>query len=449
MKRKIQCLAALFAFMMLAGCVFQTGDELLKAPKPTEAYAALQAELDKVRTEQKMVFAAPSSGENRNSVQLKDLDADADQEEEVIAFFRSESSDGGRGNRFLVNVYKKLGDQYLKLGSISGAGIDILSVDYPVISPDGRCGIVIAWQINTGEVTTGLTVTGLEGLQLVPALETDYIRFSLLDLTGDGKSELVTLNDDGAGRKVARMYEYGDGKMELRGEAPLAQDAKTIERMTAGYLADHSRAVFVEEKSDSGVGLMTDIFRYDASDGFRNIAPENGQNETYSTYRPVLVYATDINADGVTEVPRVSLMAGFESGSADALYLFDWYNYGGEQPALVCTTYNSTTEGWKLLVPESWHDTVTVSRVNSSYGMSATTFEAYDAANGNTPLLTVYCLTGAAMRNYSPDNGRMTTLASTGNAIFAASIPEGAAASPLSLTIDQVQQRFSMIAQNW
>ncbi len=446
MKRTIRFFAALLLLSVLGGCAFKSGDELLKTPKPPKDYQALETELQKMLDSSKgMLYAAPKSGEYRSTVQLKDLDADG--EDEAIAFFRESS----QSSTYYVVVYKKIGTQYIKMGTIVGNATAIAAVDYPVFTPEGRCGIVIAWKL-TGESTTGLTVCSFEGTRFAPILETEYLDYELLDLTGDGRRELVTINADATGKKTARMYAYTEhdempNTMELRGEAPLAYDTKTVVRVKAGYVSYHRPALFVEEKSDSGVGLLTDIFLYDGA-GFRNIAPDTGQNEAYSTYRPVSVYAADANGDGITEIPRAQLIPGYQSGAADALYFLDWYVYGEDQPSKVSTTYTSLSEEWQLTVPDSWSDAVTVTRTSSTSGISLTTFETYNPGGVNTPLLRIYRLTDVTSR-YLTERESIHTLREAGSTVYAAEIPEGAASSALSLTLSQVEQRFKLITQGW
>lgn len=424
---------------LLGGCAFQSVDELLTAPAPTKNYQALSTELKSIQDRTGAIYTSPESGENRNTIQLKDLDGDG--EEEAISFFR----DAALSSSFTVYIHKKIGDAYIKMGSVTGSGTSIESVDYPVFTPDGRCGVVIAWRL-AGEGATALTVCAFENGQVRPVLETNYAAFELSDLTGDGQKELITLHLDGS-RKLARLYRYEEGDMTLAGEAAMTQDAKSVVRIRAGYAAGHVPAVFVEEKNESGVGLITDVFQY-REDGFHNIALEAEQSSVASTYRPVSVYATDVNGDGVTEIPRAHLLAGYQIGASDALYLLDWYVYGEERPRLALTTYFSQVEEWMLRTPDAWHDRVTVTKSTQNNGVSCTRFSEYQPGGASIPLLDVYCLTGE-MRSYYAASGGMYVLRETSSAIYTYQIPEAAAGSALAIGGPEVESRFSVLAQEW
>ena len=95
--RSLRILPALLLLLLLGGCVFPSGDELLAAPKPSSNYQSLQTELEK-QLAQGVSYASPSEGENRSSIQLADLDNDG--VEEAITFFRGATS--ATSNKFTV-----------------------------------------------------------------------------------------------------------------------------------------------------------------------------------------------------------------------------------------------------------------------------------------------------------------------------------------------------------
>lgn len=123
--RSLRILPALLLLLLLGGCVFPSGDELLAAPKPSSNYQSLQTELEK-QLAQGVSYASPSEGENRSSIQLADLDNDG--VEEAITFFRGATS--ATSNKFTVAVYRKQDDSYVCTGTIDGRGTALRSVDF-------------------------------------------------------------------------------------------------------------------------------------------------------------------------------------------------------------------------------------------------------------------------------------------------------------------------------
>lgn len=437
--KRIKLLAALCGLLLvLTGCEFKSGDDLLQVPQPSTTYDSLQKQISAIM-EDGAVPVTPQSGENRTSVQLKDLDLDG--EDEAIAFF----CEARNPDQFHVYVFKKDGNTYTTLGSITGTGVQIASVSYPTLLPTGEKGIVLSWKLSGENSLSGMTVCYFQDGELKTLLETTYSSFITADLDADGADDLILLSADANGRRIAQMYAYADGKLELKGETSLAPEGQTVVSLKKGWLRGYQPAVFAESKLELSAGLMTDIFTYN-EDGFRNIALEGEEVSEQGTYRPLSVPSTDVNNDQVTEVPAAVLMPG--TSASDALYMLDWYAYSsGDKPVRVCTTYQNVSENWQLLFPETWRGQVTVSK-NTSDNMTTTTFFAYLGEDDTIPLLTIYRLTGD-LRTYYASREGMIELAETRSEIYTASIPEEAADSGLAMDADAVQQRFSTITQAW
>ena len=155
-----------------------------------------------------------------------------------------------------------------------------------------------------------------------------------------------------------------------------------------------------------------------------------------STYRPVQVYAADINSDGVIELPRAVLMAGYKDAAAhDALYMLDWYAYGlGTTPVQVSTTYQCISDAWSLRIDRSWHDRITAVK-STDGGLSMVSFYEYrGAGQSSIPLFNIYCVTGSS-REYYAGRTDLIQLGQTSQAVYFAKIPEGAQSGTLKIGV--------------
>ena len=276
--RSLRILPALLFLLLLGGCVFPSGDELLAAPKPSSNYQSLQTELEK-QLAQGVSYASPSEGENRSSIQLADLDNDG--VEEAITFFRGATS--ATSNKFTVAVYRKQDDSYVCTGTIDGRGTALRSVEFPVLEPSGKRGMVLTWRL-PGDGTGALTMCDFDE-NCTPSiiLETEYTAMELTDLTGNGAKDLLLITSDTSGKRVARLYQYDNGSMLPAGETATSQGTAAVERMQSGRVQDSKTAVFAEEKVANGAGLTTDIFVY-SNDTLRNLALDGEDTASHSTY---------------------------------------------------------------------------------------------------------------------------------------------------------------------
>ena len=73
--KSVRILPVLMSLLLLAGCTMPSGDELLAAPKPPGNYQTLQTKLEELLASG-VSYTTPTTGENRSSVQLVDLDGD-------------------------------------------------------------------------------------------------------------------------------------------------------------------------------------------------------------------------------------------------------------------------------------------------------------------------------------------------------------------------------------
>ena len=439
--KPFRILPVLAALVSLAGCTFPSGDDLLAAPKASANYQSLQLELETLLSSG-VTYTAPSGGENRSAVQLVDLNGDGT--DEAIAFFRGASS--VTSNEFTVYFYKKQEDKYVCTGSVGGQATEIESVEYPVITPDGRRGMVIAWRL-PGDGVSGLTMCDFDA-DCAPGLllESEYSAMRLTDLTGDGAKDLLLISVNPAGQRVARLYQYG-AELKLVGEAATSAEAVSVERMHTGRVQEELPAVFAEQKTVGGVGLTTDIFVYTGGQ-LVNLALDSEDSITRGTYRPVSVYAADVNADGITEFPRAVLMAGYtDPAAADALFMLDWYRYSPvAAPELVRTTYQNVADGWSLTIDPEWHDIITASK-RSENGLSAVEFAQYSGGTRRA-LFTVYCASGAA-RDYYDERDDLLRLGQTAKAVYFARIAENAQRGAIRVDEQELHDRFSIIRQDW
>ena len=317
-----------------------------------------------------------------------------------------------------------------------------------MITPDGRRGMVIIWRLSA-DGTGALTMCDF-GSDCAPGvlLETEYSAMELTDMDGDGAKDLLLLTTAPDGKRVARLYQYSKGSLSMVGEASTSAETVSVERMQTGHVLDDYTAVFAEEKTASGVGLTTDIFVF-ADRTLVNLALDGEDSITRSTYRPVSVYATDINNDGVTELPRAVLMAGYtDAAASDAVFMLDWYAYSVDEPPVwVMTTYQNISDAWSLVIDPTWHDRITATKTADS-GISAVTFSEYVGRGGQIPLFTIYCATGSS-RDYYAGRTDLLQLGETAQAVYFARIADEAEQSSLEITAEAIQNRFSLVKQDW
>lgn len=426
---------------LLGGCFAQDSDDFLVAPKQPTEYVALQQQLAAI-LDTGAEYAAPETGQHRTTVQMEDLDGDG--LEEVISFFRKSAG----VSEFQVYLHKKIGDEYVLMGSVTGHGTAIEEVFYPVLGIDGQKGVAICWRLGDN-VAKGMTVCAFtSGGELQAILDTEYTAYTLTDFDSDGAQELMTINRYSK-QNTARLFHYdsNESKMTMTSEAALCQEAYSVAKVITGKTKSGLPAVFVDSTLENTSGMVTDVFTA-SNQSLVNLTIDVESNSGRKTYRMVSVNCDDVDNDGSVEIPLASLLPGYSAERmSEALWLLEWYDVDVDdlyEKSML--TYQNSAEEWMLRIPDTWVDLVTVQKKQE--GEVCTEFSVYRPESTNIPLLEVYVFAGDDRQQLVSREG-FFTLGETTSVIYAGRIPEEAAQSTLALTKKEARDLFSVIQHDW
>jgi hypothetical protein len=132
MVRKLKIfLTALLAVWLCSGCAMRTVDQMYAVPKRSAEYHDLQIAIDVAM--EGIEYCAPLSGENRQAVQMADLDGDG--QEEYILFAR-ENSD----HPLKIFIFNRADGQCTLRETVESQGTGFELVEY--VDIDGKPGRV-------------------------------------------------------------------------------------------------------------------------------------------------------------------------------------------------------------------------------------------------------------------------------------------------------------------
>ncbi len=370
------------------------GDGLLVLPGLPSEYVDLQQQINKVLSTG-AVSAAADSGENRQSIQLVDLDGDGGNE--TVAFFRQ--SDGS----FLIKAYKKEDDNYVEIGSAEAVGLSLHSIYYPTISATGQKCIAVCWGIDDSS-NYGMEVYCFDGVGMESRLNVRYSGVMVGDLYGDGLDELCFVSKArSGGGLVFSVYSVSGDSYALDWETALCGEALEVVSMNIGEYSEGRGAAFIDSVTEDGM-YVTDLIAGNKG-GVPVVMTADGEGSARETLREIPVFCRDIDGDGVTEVPSADKMSGFRY--PDERNIIKWTEYGYTEKVKE-KTYHATSDGWYLKWPENWDDTVCAATTRYSR-MIRTVFyrsdgglsdEEPDAPDDGNTLLTVYIFSGDNRQNY-------------------------------------------------
>lgn len=445
-------LAALGAALALclSGCIFEPVDKLYALPVLPQEYRELQSTIDATMSELGAEYATINYGSNTSTIQLLDMDGDGRQETAAV-FLRVVASAEEKPMR--VCLFRQGSDQiYRQSAILEGAGTSINSVAYEDLTGDGSRELIVSWQLSTGVHSLSAYSFGVSGAnELMSATYNEG--YMTVDLDEDGSQELIVFQRDitGEGYNVAEYYDYQGGVMVLSSTGTLSDGLKDVVRSEAGRLSDGRLGVYVTLEIETG--WLTDVLTLEPG-GLVNVTrdPESGVSAT-TCWSGTEASTTDINGDGVPEIPRPQRLASVGEESAAAQYLIYWQQFdstGAGATSLI--TYHAFTDGWYLTLPNGWNaGNIAVARDDSSSSRGERAVSFYyrpDQEEEEEPkkFLTIYYLTGSNRTARSKLPGR-TVLASDSSAIYCASLDTRV--WDCGLDEGELAQRFKLITAAW
>ena len=419
----------------LCGCVM-TVDQMYVPPRRSESYRNLQSVMDEFMKD--LDYCAPTAGENRQTVQMADVNGDG--LKEVVVFVK-----GSDEHPLKILIFRLVQGEYVPLSVIEATGTAYDQVEY--IQLDGQPGLelVVGRQVSD-QVMRNLTVYRFSGGQPEQLLTVNYQKFLTLDMGGDGLSDLFVLRpgrtDSDCG--VVELYSALDGSVSKSAEVSLSQSVGQLKRIMTGSLHSGEQAVFVASSVDDE-SIVTDV--YALVDGkLTNVSMSNESGTSVKTVRNYYVYAEDIDGDGVLELPSLISMRWPQEGRSaeEREHLIRWYALGSDGTEYDKRyTYHNYLQGWYMEVDGKQAGRLCV--IPEDTGRFAFCLWSRDYQRIEK-LWTVYVLTGEDRSSAAAEEGRFL-LHKTDTVVYAACLED--AGVQAGITQERLINSFFLIQSDW
>ncbi len=406
--------------LLLSGCNLRTVDQLYCLPKRTDTETDLQAVIDEAM--EGLEYSAPISGANRQVTQKVDLDGDG--VEECLVFACDDSD-----KPLKILIFCQIASGYVLMDTIEGYGFAFDSVDY--VQLDGQPGleIVVGRQVSN-DVIRAVSVYRFASARSRQLLSIGCTRIYAGDLNADGLDELLLLSP-GEGEEsngVLGVYAMQDGKIRNTVTMELSQKADKIKRSQLGRLSDGKNALFISSLTEDGA-VQSEVFCLEEETLRRIWSAE--PMESLGGYP---VYAEDLDADGIPELPSLIPMNAHPDQQRQQ-YFVRWFtldSQGRQQDKR--STYMNYTQGWYLTLLPAQVEQITVVTDRDTCS-----FYGLEDGQAPVPLLSVHTLTEENRHELVQQAG-YTVLYENDTVIFAAEFASDAAR--YGFTPEVFQQNF-------
>lgn len=460
--------------LILSGCFFRSPEELYQSPERSADYENLTQKIQEVKGKLAQEYGVTEvedtsvlSGDNTALIQLQDMDGDG-QRETAVTFFRVPGAEKPQKIFFFT---KGEDDIYTVSAMLEGDGSAIYRVDYADLDGSGYKEVVVSWQMSTGAYLLGVYSVeapmsrsrlqmansskdgaasvqndALRGSEWMTTAYGDYI---LTDIDQDSRTEVAIIRiDPSLTNSGVDVYGWRDSTFKKLSTAPLSTGVVSVGRggVEENFINGDPpvRALYVSSELSDGSHVV-DVIAYQQGKLTNiSLAPETGiSRETLSRY--VDLEPSDVNGDGVLELPQPSPLPGQEDSTASDYWLIDWYQYDSSgQRMEVCTTYHNVTDGWYLIIPDTWKDCITISRYDAISGQRAVIFYHLEGSGDPSPFLVIYKFTSQTNR---ANTSNRFILREEENAVYAASFYNSSWDCGMDET--EMVSAFKLIQSGW
>lgn len=435
LKSKLTALA-LGATLALTGCSFGSSVENLHSPpklseEQTEIYNAL---VSSVGSGIKLQY--PKGGSYRSAFIIEDLDKE--ESKEAIVFYRNTNETNNGSIR--VNILDKRNGKWQSVYDHAGIGTGIDRVMFANLGGSSRKSIIIGYNMLSNE--KNMRVYYYEDGILYNTFSDNYSSMFTIDMNSDTYSELVVLhpNNEYTGKQAYVSLVTDDGSKVYESSSVLLNEKSSdFVNVDLGYIGSGTPAIYIDGISDGK--LSTEIV-YCINNTLRNPLYLS-ESEAYSdTIRPEGYICTDIDLDGVVEIPTISYFPGYSEDSRNSYIVTEWNVFNNYEIKRKYSSFYSTSEGFCFTLPSRWEGVVTVKPDTSTGDIVFYKFRA-DPLNSTEELLRIAVIT-SEYRDERLANG-YTLYKTKDNINYMYKISDRKS-EPLVLTKSEVTNNFYILA---
>ena len=346
-------LAALLCACVMTGCsVSLNVDTMLEPPRLSGSQEQIyQALRDAVGSEIRLKY--PKRGSYLSAFIIADLDEDED-DEAIVFYEKGSAADAG----LRINVLDCLDGKWLSICDRSAEGTEIEKVVITPLGEHDRINIIVGYS-TANQSEKYLCAYSYEDSYLEQSFSHSYTYFDVAD-TGSGDPDLILLGA-GSGTSVqayAAVYRLAEDGRYHEYKYHFSDYYTEYVQLLYGRTASGSIAMYIDAATGTS-GLQTEILALEDSQ-LCNLLTRCGRKPE-DTVRRAGLLCTDIDTDGVPEIPVQTVFLGYESAAeSDRMTQTRWLMMQGETIFTEHYSYYNAGEGYAFMLPESWKSHVTV-----------------------------------------------------------------------------------------
>ncbi|MCR5637174.1 MAG: hypothetical protein K6F76_08385 [Clostridiales bacterium] len=356
---KIICVTVVCAVLCSCSMTGFNSTDIMRPPKSTGERAEIEAAIE-TAVNGDYTLKYPQSGDYRSSVIIFDLDNDSDNE--AIAFVSKDTGDAaGISLLFIDNT--ESGYKCINEFTVAAAEVDKVTVID--IDNDGTKELLIGWSVYSSQIKTltAYSYNSPAAAQLI--CEETYSELVIADIDSDSKDDVLLFSLASAEKPAsAKLIKMSESSTALYSATTVAMNADAIKysALSFGKINDNVSGYFIDAITvDSNT--QTQVIYLDESGSLQNpLFSTDSEAATNPTSRSAPILSSDVNNDGITEIPIPNRLHSSSLSENETLCdMYDWCNYNIYSSSLdtaVSAVYDPNGD-YYFKIPENWEDMFT------------------------------------------------------------------------------------------
>lgn len=430
-KQWLKITAVLLCFGLLTGCnaAIVDPEAAIRAPGATGLYQGVQQALEAAVGDH-IILKYPSVNGVNTAFCPRDIDGDGLQE--MLAFYQLRT--GGAVTR--VNLLRNVDEQWQSVQDLEPLGSDIADVDFGDLNGDGQEEVCIGWSIYTTHGNQ-MSIYQLENGKLVQRASELYTRHVICDIDSDGMQELgLAVLDTEKHTSSLSFYKVKENVFTMIGTLMLDSNVVSYSKIMAAGITSQNSGVYLDAYKGTD-SMITELVYFKGGKLYNPFASSKDAANV-STLRYCSLNSTDINADGVVEIPFMELLPGYQQENETLTsHVICWRYFNGHISDTVLTWWYNANESYYLELDSNWQGKLTVLYSNTE---KAYVFYRWEKETIGDRLFSVKTYTAEDWDNRS--DTEYIQLYTNEVSVWGAAVE---ADNSLSITYDKLKDSFHLI----
>ena len=344
---------AAFALLIIVITNSQSPESLMNPPEAAGDYKNIQNVIEKSLGDG-IILKAPNEGEYTTSITYLDLNTDG--ENDAVAFYRIKNDDT---SAIYMSVLIKSDSKWMASEPIKGKGNDVLEFSFGDLNYDSVPEIVVGWNMFDSKDNNTLSVYEVSNksgeTQVKTCDSVIYTKMYVADVCAEGRNEILliknTFNDE-TSPATATVYEFVDSKLKVINTAQLVAEVSDYRQLQLQSVSGTN--VFYLDGVIEAENMITEIIYWNKDAAALESPTYAEQAQEVVSYREETVPSSDINNDGIIEIP-------FAAGETDSRFveLTDWKQFTFKDYISIASGICS--DELVFVYPQQWGNAVAVS----------------------------------------------------------------------------------------